>query len=1080
MKMLVKDTLREIKKSLGRFMSIFAIVAIGVAFFAGVRASAPVMKYSADRYFDETNLMDIRVLSSLGFNETDIEKIKEIKGIEGVFPTHTLDVLVKTGTVENVVKVMTLPRDRSSDNLDYINQAVIVEGRLPEQINECVIEESRMASLGVEIGDTITLESGDDTDLSKTLKTTDFVVVGKVKTSFYLSYQKGSSSIGDGSISTFIMIPELAFDMRIYTDLFITLEGAKAENSYEDAYFAISDPVKESLEALGKTQAPLRGKEVKEDAYRQYNDGLNMYYDNKSKAEMEVYNARSLLNASYFDLIDGELKLNQNELSFDETMRENRQKIDEGRRQLNDGRILYEQELQAFESKKAEVLLQVEQLLEGIKTLEAKQIELNEQLKEIDAALSSGMLPSQQVAILQAQKAQLVAGITTVNEELEKLNEQYLPIQGQLDEGQAQLDSAKGQLDENERLLNENEQAFVLGQSKAKDEFLKAKSVIDQGWKDYDAGIIELENSVKIMDEELLDAREELEKAEEDILALEDGEWFVLDRESHYSYMDYGSAADRMAAIAKIFPLFFFLVAALICLTTMTRMVDEQRDTIGTLKALGYGKTMIALKYLSYAFLSSIGGSIVGVFVGFVIFPLVIYNAWNILYELPAASLLFLPDLAIQAGAAAILITMIATFAAVNKELVETPSLLMRPKAPKNGKRIFLERIPLIWKHMSFSKKVTARNLFRYKKRFFMTVIGISGCTALLVAGFGIQDSIADIVPKQFSEIQNYDMNIQYEEKLNVVEKGEIVKKIREISEVSELMEISQDNGSVSIKGKDQTVRILVPMDIEEFKDFTTLRTRVNHHPVEILDRGAIISEKMANDLGVRVGDTFKCMNSDDIMKEITVSGIVENYIDHYVYMSVDSYKATFGTTPKATNVIAKVDQLDEKLETTLGTQINAIENVASISFYRGVADQFNDMIKSLGIVVVVLIISAGLLAFVVLYNLTNVNISERIREIATIKVLGFYDNEVSTYVFRENLILSFIGSLCGLVLGTLLHRLIMSLAELDSVMFGRTILLQSYALSVAITMFFSWIVAKVMYYKLVKIPMVESLKSVE
>lgn len=1080
MKMLIKDTLREIKKSLGRFMSIFAIVAIGVAFFAGVKASAPVMKYSADRYYDETNLMDIRVLSSLGFNAADVEKIRQIKGIEGIFPTHTLDVLVKTGTIENVVKVMTLPSDRSMDNLDYMNQAVIVEGRLPEKINECVIETSRMANLGVDIGDTITLESGDDTDLAETLKTTDFVVVGKVKTSFFLSYQKGSSSIGDGSIATFIMIPELAFDMNIYTDLFLTIKGAKAENSYEDAYFELSDPIKEQLEALGKIQAPLRGKEVKDDAYHQYNDGLNSYYRNKSQAEIEVYNARAQLNSSYFDLIDGELKLNQSQLDFDQTMRENQSLIDEGWRQYNDGHSQYELELETFNSKKAEVMDQVKQLLDGIKTLEAKQIELNDQLKQIEEALASGMLPAQQVALLQGQRTELLAGIKTVNEQLETLNEQYLPIQGQLDEGQALLDGAKAQLETTEKTLKANEEALSQAQTTAKSEFASAKVVIDDGWKAYDSGLIELENSIKIMDEKFLDAREELEKAEEDILALEDGEWFVLDRESHYSYMDYGSAADRMAAIAKIFPLFFFLVAALICLTTMTRMVDEQRDTIGTLKALGYGKAMIAMKYLSYAFLSSIGGSILGVIIGFVIFPLVIYNAWNIMYELPAASLLFLPDLAFQAGAAAIAITMIATFMAVNKELVETPALLMRPKAPKNGKRIFLERIPLIWKHLSFSKKVTARNLFRYKKRFFMTVIGISGCTALLVAGFGIQDSIGDIVPKQFSEIQNYDMSIQYDDKLNVVEKEDVAKEIREIEEVSDLMEISQDNGTVTIKGKEQTVRILVPMDIDKFKEFTALRTRVGHTPVAILETGAVISEKMASDLGIKVGDTFKCMNSDDVTKEILVTGIVENYIEHYVYMSMDSYKATYGLTPKATNMIAKVDELDEKLENRLGTEINAIDNVASISFYRGVADQFNDMIKSLGIVVVVLIISAGLLAFVVLYNLTNVNISERVREIATIKVLGFYDNEVSTYVFRENLILSFIGSLCGLILGTGLHRLIMSLAELDSVMFGRSILLQSYVLSVAITMFFSWIVAKVMYYKLVKIPMVESLKSVE
>ncbi len=437
-------------------------------------------------------------------------------------------------------------------------------------------------------------------------------------------------------------------------------------------------------------------------------------------------------------------------------------------------------------------------------------------------------------------------------------------------------------------------------------------------------------------------------------------------------------------------------MAALICLTTMTRMVDEQRGTIGTLKALGYSKVKIAAKYLCYAFLSSFGGSIVGVLIGFAVFPTVIYTAWNIMYELPQVQLQFIPSFALQASLAAILITLGATIAAVYKELMETPALLMRPKAPKNGKRVFLERIPLIWKHLSFSKKVTVRNLIRYKKRFFMTVIGISGCTALLVAGFGIQDSIGDIVPKQFEEIQNYQVNIEFEKNLNVVEKEDIMKTVEQFSHVNDTMEIAQYNGTINVKGKEQSVTIIVPTDVDRFKEFVSLRTRRSHTPVEITDDGAVISEKLANDLGVGIGDLIECENSDDLVKKIKVVGIVENYVGHYLYMSEAGYKATYGFTSKATNLFVKTDSTESQVEENLGNHITKIDGVSSVVFYSGTADSFADTIKSLGFVVVVLVISAALLAFVVLYNLTNVNISERIREIATIK---FWASTIMKYL---------------------------------------------------------------------------------
>ena len=1077
MKMLFKDTLREIKKSLGRFLSIFAIVAIGVAFFAGVKASAPIMKYSADAYYDDTKLMDFRVVSTIGLNKNDVNQIRGIEGVEGVFATHTLDALVQVGSSEMVVKVMTLPTNQDENNVDYMNRAVISEGRLPQNEFECVIEDGRINDLSRSIGDKITLK-GEDID--ETLKNQEFTIVGKVRNPYYLSYQKGSSSIGNGSITTFVMILEDAFDLDYYTDLYLTVDQAASFNSYEDEYFELIDPIKTELEALGKIQAPLRGKEIKEVAYREYNDGLNEYYDNKKDVERELNDARYLLNKSFNDLKRGEVELADQRLAFEKTYNDNKVFIADGREELSLGLSQFKEQDKLFNDTKEATLAELAPLIQGIEQAEASKQALNDQLLIVNESLLNEELPSAQIQELKAQKRQLEAGIAQIDRQLEPLYEQYLPVKEQLEAGEKQLSDAKTILDESEQELIKNELALEEGKVTAESEFTKAQNTITQGWIDYQEGATELDKNARIADEKLSDAREELEKAEEDILALEDGEWIVLDRESHYSYMDYGSAADRMGAIAKIFPLFFFLVAALICLTTMTRMVDEQRDTIGALKALGYSKSKIAMKYIIYALLSSLGGSIVGVGVGFVLFPIVIYTAWNILYMLPDIQLIFLPELALQASLSAILITLIATLFAVEKELRETPALLLRPKSPKNGKRIFLEKIGFVWKRLSFSQKVTARNLIRYKKRFFMTVIGISGCTALLVAGFGIQDSIGDIVPNQFTEIQTYEANVQFKEGLNVVEKDELFETISNFELVSDLTEISQYNATVTIGGKDQNVSIVVPQDIEKYEEFVNLRTRINHTPVEIKDGGAIISEKMANDLRLDIGDTFSIKDSEDIIKKIKVNGIVENYVGHYITMSRNAYKATFGLTAKPTNVLLKVQGLNESIENTLGSELNALENITSITFFSGMEEQYSDMIKSLGFVIVVLIISAGLLAFVVLYNLTNVNISERIREIATIKVLGFYDKEVASYVFKENLLLSFIGSLVGLGLGTLLHRLVMSLAELDAVMFGREIYLQSYALSVLITMLFSWIVAKVMYSRLVKIPMVESLKSVE
>lgn len=1043
MKKIYVDILREIRKSFGRFFSIFAIVAIGVAFFAGVKASAPLMKETADAYFDEYNLQDIQVYSTLGFVDEDIDELRNIEGVEGIHATNSVDVVFMIDTTEYVYKVMTLPEDMSASNKDYINQAVLVEGRLPESEDECVVEEGKIMTDGPQIGDVLQLSSGTDEPLEDTLNHTELKVVGKVKIPYYLSYQKGSSSIGDGSLDGFLLTFDDNFKSDIYTEVYITAEGAKAYNSYDDAYFDdVIDPLVNRIEQLGKERASLRTEEIKAQALEEYQKNEDEFNQQKQDVENQLEEADKQLQSGYEELVYNENRIKDMKSAIELLQTQGQAQIESARTQLEmlkaqlsmGGSSAQVQELQSMLD---EVNQQIDALPEEDKVL------TNEDY--FDLRMRQQMLELMiEIANSEATREQLQAAITAQEESIaqmeEDLNQQLADYEEQIAQGEAQ---------------------------------------VAQGRIDYENGVKELENNRRIAEEELTDAQEQLDKAKSDIENMSEGEWIVLDRQSHYSYMDYGSSADRMDSIAKIFPLFFFLVAALICLTTMTRMVDEQRSVIGTFKALGYSKGTIAMRYLSYAFISSVCGCVVGVLVGFAVFPTLITHLWNMMYTLPDAHFTFYWDLALMASVSCIAIVLLATWLAVYKELRETPALLMRPKAPSNGKRIFLERIPFIWKKLSFTRKVTFRNLFRYKKRFFMTVIGISGCTALLVAGFGIQDSIGGIVSNQYEDLQKYQVSVTINSDKNVVEKEEIVDTVNQMDHVDETILIAQQSGSVNIKNKDQSVDLIVVDDEEAYKDFHVLRDRRTHAEVEIPKSGVLVSEKMASDMGLKVGSAFRCTSNGSSV-EFTVEGIFENYVGHVIIMNGDTYKATFGISAKPTQLLIRMDESNEENDSALGSALTGIDGIESIVFYRGSAESFENMISSLSIIVVVLVISAGLLAFVVLYNLTNVNISERIREIATLKVLGFYDKEVSNYVFRENLLLSLIGSLCGLALGTGLHRMIMALAELDSVMFGRIIEVKSYLISLVMTMFFAWIVARVMHFKLKKIPMVESLKSVE
>ena len=1078
---LLKDTFREIRKSFGRFISIFAIVTLGVAFFAGINAAAPDMRITADTYYDDYNFMDFRLLSTLGFDENDVDEIRKAENIEGIFPTNSMDVLTTIDNNEIVVKIHALPKGNLLDNNEnYINRPKIVSGRLPENPGECVIEKGNIGSSDVPIGSKLVLTSGREEDISKSLKMNEFTVVGIVESPYYLTFEKGTSDIGNGKVSKFIMISEEDMNMDYYTEIFLTVKGAKSLNSFEKKYEDFILPSKESLEEIADKRKEVRYEEILSEANRKLDESIKEYEDNKSKVEKDLEDAKNKIESSKIEIATAENTLNKNKSDFYIAIKDGKQKIQDGENSINKGEEEYNKNLAEFENTKKYVMEQI--------SLGEKKLEDNEG----DLKLLEGY-------ILEMKKT-LDSGNVT-GEELEKLKKDISEAETQLNEGREKLKYGQVEIEKNKQMLIDGENKL----KEAKVSLTKSKESLEneklnlskieaetlEEFKKAEADIEDGKSTIKIAEEELIKGREEAEskfreaknkidEAKIKINDIKEPKWYVLDRNSNYSFVDYGGSADRITAIAKVFPLFFFLVAALVCLTTMTRMVDEQRINIGTLKALGYGKWAIASKYILYAAFASIGGSISGIAIGFIVFPKVIFDAYSILYSLPPVILKFNVVYASIAMISAVSITTLAAFLACNKDLIEVPSLLMKPKAPKEGKRILLERVPFIWNRFDFSKKVTARNIFRYKKRFFMTVIGISGCTALLLSGFGIKDSIKAIVEKQFGQVYKYDMTIGFDSDTSIETQKEIMGYVSQNGEIENYTTVKMKNSDVSLDENKESVTIIVPKEKDEFSDFIKLETRKHKERINIEENGIILTEKAAKELKVKSGDTVYINKDENEKIPVKITGITEQYVMNYVYMSENLYKEIFNEEITFNEVLARLSDKSKEYEEKLSSDILKEAKVTSVNFNSVIENSFEDTISSLNYVVLVMIVSAGALAFVVLYNLTNVNISERIREIATIKVLGFYDNEVSAYVYRENFVLTAIGTISGLGLGVLLHRFIMITAEPANIMFGRNIEFMSFIYSSILTFVFSAIVNFVMYFKLKKTPMIESLKSVD
>lgn len=1195
-KALKKDFYMEIRKSMGRFLSIFFIVAIGCAFFAGIRSSEPDMRYSGDAYFDRKNLMDLQVISTMGLTDEDVEAIEKLDGIEKAEAGYSVDALCTEGDNQIVMHVMSL--------LPSMNQVQVENGRLPEKSDECVVDADFLSKSTLKIGDRVTLSSGTDKPVTDSLKGDTFTIVGSVSSPCYIGFQRGSTTIGSGNISAFLCVPEESFCMEVYTEIYAQVKGAEKLTAFTDQYDQRIDSVMKEVEAIKEEREKARYDEIVAEASEKLADAEKEITDAEAELEQgkaeaqekltaareKLENAQKELEQAKKELASSQAKIASSKEELEQAQKELNEssgKIAAGEKELNEKSIALatlKEQKDTLQGQLAALEQQKEELSGQKTTLEAQKRTLQEGQKNL---LDTQAVLQQQISRLKAEKEDLNAEGIRLSEEKETLQKEYEELKSQYEASgdteilkqveakKAQLDEVNAKIAENSAKIEQNKTLLETVESQmdpleeklvqmkngleqtetALEKISAGLSEIEAGQEQMQTGLTQMESYISSGEFQLQAAREQLESGKNQILSgqrqiedakkriadgeeqiqagikqIQDGEtgladgwieyqdgerqanaeiadgeaqiadakvqladakkeieqiekptWYIYDRSHLPEYSGYGDNADRMKAIGEVFPLIFFLVAALISLTTMTRMVEEERTLIGTLKALGYSKKSIAAKYLGYAVLATLTGGIFGVMIGEKILPYIIITAYKIMYRhLPDVEIPYNLYYGVLACVAALLCTVAATIFSCMKELKEQAAELMRPPAPKQGKRVFLEYIPFLWKRLNFTWKSTVRNLMRYKKRFFMTIFGIGGCMGLMLVGFGLKDSISSIVPLQYEDIQLYDGNVILQSDVTMQEKQEVYEALEKNSQVVATAEDLLQKITIEHDGVSKEVYLNVPENVEKFSDFVVLQDRTTKEKYQLTDKGAVLTEKMAKELGVSAGDTVTIKEENEKERTVKISQICENYMSHYLYMTPAVYKAAYGKEPEYNSIYYRTEGRTTKEAESVGEAALKLDGALSVSYTTELRQQVDDMLQSLDIVIVVLIISAGMLAFVVLYNLNNINITERKRELATLKVLGFYDKEVTEYVYRENILLTLIGSVFGMLLGKILHRFIIVTVEIDSVMFGRNINTISFVYAFLLTVVFSLFVNGVMYFKLKKINMVESLKSVE
>ena len=897
-------------------------------------------------------------------------------------------------------------------------------------------------------------------------------------------------------IDYYMYIPKENINVDMYTNIYLTVNGAKELDTTGDEYSELVGKVEDGLEAISEERQEARYRQFYDSANSKIQDAQKELDEEKEKAEKELNDAEKELEDAQKEVDDGKAELATNRANANNKFASAESQIEEAKKQLA-------QSEKEFETKKKQAEEEIANYEEQITTLEKTKEQLNTAKTSLSKLQESVKALEKQLenATTEEQKTQIQAQITELNTQIATIEatiaavETELQSQGvtdidatiiqiktgiqtareELNNGEEQIENARQEIASNEKSLSSTKSSTYAQLNQAEKEIEEAEKEIEDGKKELEDARKEYEEQIEEAEQELLDAKEELKK-------IERPEWYVLDREQNTGYASYVQDTERVANLAQVFPVVFFLVAALMSLNSMSRMVEEERVQIGTLKALGYNKMQISRKYLIYASLATLVGGGIGLIIGFSYLPKVIADIYAMVYDVPEVILEFNVGYATAGIAAAILCTVGATIYTCAKILRHNPATLMRPKAPKPGKRVLLEKIPFIWKHLNFTAKVTARNLFRYKKRFMMTIIGVCGCTALIIAGFGLRDAIANMIPKQYGEIDKYDINISLQGEKSEEELQQLEEELLTNENITETLGANIQSVKIIKDDNNQNIQLIVPEDVNQLDSFIALKDRRNDDEKYVLDNtGTIITEKLARLLDINVGDTITIENADGDRREVTVAHITENYIMHYLYMSPELYNTIFDTKIESNVILAKTNEMTEEQENSLGeTLLQDEDNISGVTFISSTADIFEEVMENMDMVVWILIIAAGLLALVVLYNLLNANISERIRELATIKVLGFYDREVYSYIGRETVILTILGILVGLVGGYFLTMYILKTCEIDMLMFDPEIKAMSYVLGAVITIFFAIIVNIVTYFSLKKIDMIESLKSVE
>lgn len=1151
-----KDFWREIQHTRSRFFSIMILVALSVAFLSGLKATAPDMKKTGDDYLDSLHLADIQVLSTLGLTDDDITAIRAQDKVEDAEGEYVIDAFASSDSLDAVVKVLSLTGRG-------INEVLLRGGRMPERADECVVEENMLSLMNIAIGDRITLTPGDD--LSDALAQDTYTVVGTVRSPVYLAVERGTSTLGSGTVKAYLYLPREAFTLDYYTAAYVRVSGAAEMTAFYSDYDDYIDAVIDELEPFGDARSQLRHDDLVDEATEKLDDAQRELDDAKAEADeklgdaqKELSDARKKLDDGWKDYYDGQQELKDARVELDDAKIE----LDDGEMQYLNGMEEYEDALDEYEKGRAEYEDGLAQYEDGVKELERGEKELaagrsklesgQQQLNSLaktvtdalagtgspyagapgkllddlgrgdsaaiaatDAALG-GMRAQLEGGIAQAQEKidEMQAQLTEVNKNLSALEQtptegmpeeqlaayqaQLAKLQGtkqKLEAGIAEAQAKKAELTQqlaqlqsvsassiaaNKRELDNGWKEYYDGEEKYADgaqELADAYRELTDGEKDYRKGLREYADGKAEADEKIADAQEKITDARRKVADIDSCEWYIFSRSYNPGYTGFGQDADRMANLASVLPIIFFLVAALVCLTTMTRMVEEQRVQIGALKALGYSRLSISRKYIGYGLLPSLVGGVLGLVIGYILFPKMIFTAYQIMYQMPDIELHAYTDISLFSVLAAVACTTVATLWACLATLRETPASLMRPRTPKAGKRVFLEYIKPLWRRMSFIHKVTARNLFRYQKRFWMTVIGIGGCTALIIAGFGMRSSLLFTMSRQYDELFHYSAQVTLADNALPEERAAVEDFLAGDSRVVNYIPCAASSATVVTPSYSTTAYVEV-MASDEIGKVVDLFDYKSGDPIRMGDEGVYIDQKLSELLKVSVGDTF--FLDGDVRGDVTVAGIYEHYTGHFIYMTPGYYENALhaGSEPNAYLLNFTSDDTDTC--NAIFEKLLDMSGVATTSRMRDTQDTYMHSMERVDFVVVIIILAAAALAMVVLFNLSNINITERQRELATIKLLGFYDGEVSAYVYRENIVLTLFGILLGCFMGHWLHIYLVRSTEIDLMMFGRQTAPSAYVYAAILTALFSLLVNVLAHFRMKKIDMVESLKSAE